>query len=62
MKAEGTDIDNWKTAPIDRGNWGSVVKTGLEREENRRGTQQAERRDHRKERSANAVFSSQPTV
>ena len=62
MKVERTDIDNWETDAIDRGNWGSVVKTGMEREENRREVQQAERRGHRKERSVNVVFSSHPTV
>ena len=32
MTVEGPDIDNWESAAIDRGNWGSIVKTGMERE------------------------------
>ena len=61
-KMAGIDINNWETAAIDRGNWSSVVKTGTKRREDRRRTQLAERRDHRKQTSDNAAFSSLHTV
>ena len=62
MKMAGIDSNNWEIAAGDRGKWRSVVKTCTRREEDRRRTQLAERRDHWKQRSAKAAFTSQPCV
>ena len=61
MKMAGIDSNNWEIAAGDRGKWRSVVKTCTRREEDRR-TQQTERRDHWKPRSATAAITSQPCV
>ena len=37
MKTTRTNITNWEAAASDRGNWRSVVKTGMKRE-NYKGT------------------------
>ena len=58
MKMAGIDINNRETAAIDHGNWSSIVKADTKRAEDRRWTQLPERRDHRKQTSDNAAFSS----
>ena len=55
MKMTGIDINNRETVASERDNWRSVVKVDMKRGDERRRTKQAEKRNDRKQRSANAV-------
>ena len=56
------DINNWETAASNRGNWRSVVKTGMQRGEERKRAQLPERRALRKQRVVNVQFSSESSM
>ena len=60
MKVADIDITTWEVAADDRGHWGAVVKTGMERAEENRYVHEAVKREKSKQQSSHPAHP--PTV